>query len=112
MSARMSVSSPEDWTLRVAIDIFFPLFGLNEKQLQISAQMIEAAGGNIRVVLGLREDESALYDGLGVEREALGAPLRIDTVLAQRVGNVRFKHGGVLADMLVAGFSDDRMRLV
>lgn len=74
--------------------------------------MIEAGGGNIRAVLSFGEDEGALDDGLGVERETLGTPLPIDIVLAHRFGDFRFNHCSVLADALIAGFSDGRMRLI
>src|ERR1700686_1584727 len=106
MSPRMSASSLEDCTFRVAVDMMFsPLFRLSKKHFQIPAQMIQAGGRNLRAVLGLREDERALNDGLCVKREALGAPIRIDAVLAQRAGNVRLEHPGVIAYVLLAGLT-------
>ena len=57
--------------------------------------MIEAVGGNFWSVLALSEDEGALDDGLGVKREALGAPLAIDAVFADCFGDVRFERSRI-----------------
>jgi len=50
---------------------------LGEKHLLIPAQMIAAGSGDVRALPGFGEEEGALDDGLGVECEAPGSPLRL-----------------------------------
>lgn len=51
-------------------------------------------------------------DGLHMFGEAIGAPLSTVAVAVQCRGDVHLKHGGVLAESLLAGCLDRRMRLV
>ncbi len=83
-----------------------------EEHFDIAVQMIEAGGGNVRTLLGFRENEGSLNDGLGVEREASGGPLSLDAVLAHGFGDVGLERCGVPADALVAGFADGRVGLI
>jgi hypothetical protein len=83
-----------------------------EKRLNIPAQMIQAGSRNRRSLLSLRENEGALDNCLHIYGEALGAPLSIAAVGAQRFSDVQFEHGDVLAEAFLAGFPDCRMRSV
>jgi hypothetical protein len=60
----------------------------------------------------LGENEGTLDNRLHVYGEALGAPLSIAAVGAQRCGYVQFEHGDVFAEGSLAGLADCRMRLV
>jgi len=60
----------------------------------------------------LGENEGTLDNRLHIYGEALGAPLSIAAVGAQRCGDVQFQHGDVFAEGSLAGLADCRMRLV
>ena len=75
-------------------------------------QVIQAVRGNRRSPLRLRQNEGPLDDGLHVFGEAVGTPLSVARVLSQGRSDIPLEHGSVLAEALLAGFQDRRMRLV
>jgi hypothetical protein len=85
---------------------------LAKKQSNVTVQVIQAVRGNRRSPLRLRQNEGPLDDGLHVFGEAVSTPLSIARVLAQRRGDILLEHDSVLAETLLAGFLDRRVRLV
>jgi hypothetical protein len=83
-----------------------------EEHFEIAAEMIDGGGGDVRATGSFGEDESSLKDGLGVQRETLGGPVRLDAVLVDGFGDVRFERGGVIGDAPAAGVADEGMGLV
>jgi hypothetical protein len=83
-----------------------------EKRLNVPAQMIQAGSDNRRSLLCLRQNEGALDNRLHIYGEALGAPLSITAVGAQRFSDVSLEHGDVFAEAALAGCADCRMRPV
>jgi hypothetical protein len=83
-----------------------------EKRVNIPAQMIQTGSRNRRSVVSLRQNEGALDDRLHIYGQALGAPLSIAAVDAQRFSDVQFEHGDVLAEVFLAGLPDGRMHSV
>ena len=61
---------------------------MGEKRLNVAAQMIQAGGDNGRSFLCLGQNEGALDNRLYIYGEALGAPLSITAVGAQRCRDV------------------------
>src|SRR5882724_2572599 len=88
------------------------LSGLIEEKLEVAPQVREAFAGDLRPVLGLRENERALDHRLRVKREAFGGPFRARRVAPLRLDDVGDEARSVLGDMALAGLADRGMGLV
>src|SRR5262245_37935241 len=72
--------------------------------------MVNAGGGNLRVVLCLGQYERALQNRLRVQSEALCSPLRAESALSHRLGDVGLQLLSVLADAAFASGPNCRAR--
>jgi hypothetical protein len=85
---------------------------VGEKKLDVTVEMVDARGGDVWATFGFGENERALKDGLGVECEAFGGPVGVDSVHLDGFGDVGFETGGVLADAFIAGVAERWMGVV
>src|SRR6266481_3693455 len=85
---------------------------LCKQQLEIAAQMVEAFGRRRGALLRLGEDEGALDDGLGVEREAFGGPIAAHIVFPHRLADIGLERLRMSADRSFARGPDLWMRCV
>src|ERR1700676_934442 len=107
MTARIADLSFAAGSFRAVVAMIFLLCcGLFEKHFEIAPQVIKAGGGYFRTFLGLSENESALDNGLGVERQAARRPITLNAVLLHSLPDVGLKRSGVPTDALLAGFAD------
>src|SRR5271154_2724978 len=68
--------------------------------------MVETLGRHCGASLGLGEDEGALDDGLGMEREALGGPIAAYVVFPHRLADISFERSRMSADRSFARGAD------
>src|ERR1700723_2627242 len=76
----------------------------DEKQFQVSPEMIDANDRDFRALPGLGEDEGALEDRLNVQREAFGAA-SFDAAYAERLRDIGFETREMLVENPIAGFA-------
>jgi len=74
--------------------------------------MVDACGSDLAIVFRFRENERALDGGLGIERQALRGPVRVDVPPAHGFFDVGNQRRSVLADTAIAGLADGRVRVV
>ena len=74
--------------------------------------MVNAVGRDLGAALRLGEDERALEDRLGVERQTLGCPGHLEPAHSESLGDVCLERRGVGGDGRRAGLSYGRGRLV
>jgi hypothetical protein len=79
--------------------------GLKQK-LDIAVQMLDASGGDLCVAPGLGQYEGSLQNGLRVQREALGRPLRAFPVKLHRFRDIGIDFHRMAADAGIAGIAD------
>lgn len=88
------------------------LLRLAKKQSNVTVQVIQTISRNLPSALRLRQNEGPLEDGLNVFGEAVSTPQSVAWVFAQCRGDILLQHGRVLAEALLAGLQDRRVRLV
>src|SRR5579862_4552858 len=87
----------------------FLLCGLKQ-EFDVTAQMIDAGGGDLGAVLRFGQNKGSLQDCLGMNRETLRGPPGADAALAHRLGDIRVERGSVIEDARAAGIADGRVR--
>src|SRR5271154_3966478 len=70
--------------------------------------MVDTVSCRLAAVLGLGEDERALYDRLNMQREAPCGPLRLDPMQPHGRSDIRLKGGGMFADAALTCLADGR----
>ncbi len=84
----------------------------NKQQFNIAAKMVDACGGNGRIVFGFGQNEGALDSCLRVEGQAFGSEAALDAALAHGFFDIGHEGRSVIADALVACLADCRVRVV
>src|SRR5690606_30180470 len=77
-----------------------------EEQLHVTAKMMDAGNGDLCFAGRLGENEGSLEDCLRVECQAPGSPVRSDSPIPHRFGDVALDLGGVGENAAAAGVAD------
>lgn len=83
-----------------------------EQQLEITVEVVETVGRDLRTSLCFSKDERSLNHGLHVERETLWSPIGWNAMQGDGRSNVRLQSRRVRSQVLVASAADRRVGYV